>query len=299
MQLKQCLLWKRKNVNADIEDEKDENQWWRHLPEEVIKRSRKPKWGEGNKKPNSKNQLTRKWKTNTENKWHWRWFFKKINKINKPLARLMRGKKNPTNYLYLDWRWYRCYLLLVNIIKTISCIICANKFELRWNGHISFTLNISSKKGNNKAENTLKANTAKRPHLLDLVDRYVGVGHVPLMLEKLNWNSKLTEGKLFLGIIQSTNMCWSLTVWGHCSGSWEHGSQSETRLCPTRCHWQGEMNKEPDKVHADSWVPWGKRTCDDVQAKGRGWREAVTCESQEVNSAREPCKRGSPKARTS
>lgn len=47
--------------------------------------------------------------------------------------------------------------------------------------HLTFLL----KKGTIK-QKTLKANTAKRPHLLDLVDRYVGVGHVSLMLEKLN-----------------------------------------------------------------------------------------------------------------
>lgn len=55
--------------------------------------------------------------------------------------------------------------------------------------------------------------------------------------------------------------------WRRCSGSWEHGSQSGTRLCPARCHWRGEMSKEPDETRADPCVLRGKRACEDCSQR--------------------------------
>lgn len=106
----------------------------------------------------------------------------------------MRGKK-PHKLPIFGLKVIRI-LVIRNTVKRMPCIICADNFELRWNGHISFPFNISSKE-NKEAEGTLKAKTAKCPDLLNLVDRCVGVGHVSLMLEMLlNWNSKLTEGNV-------------------------------------------------------------------------------------------------------
>lgn len=45
-------------------------------------------------------------------------------------------------------------LVIRNTVKRMPCIICADNFELRWNGHISFPFNISSKKENREAEGT-------------------------------------------------------------------------------------------------------------------------------------------------
>lgn len=147
--------WNKKRLESVMET----STWRSH------KRSRKAKQVEGNNKYNSKNQLTRKWKNNTENKWHQRWFFKKIDKINKPLARLTRGL-----FLYIPNIGIQIpifglkviqILVIRNIVTRISCIICANNFELRWNGHIAFTFNISSKKESKKAENTLRSEYSK------------------------------------------------------------------------------------------------------------------------------------------
>lgn len=58
MQLRQCLVENIKILNAYIRKE-DENQWWKHLPEEAIKNHVNQ-----SNKYNSKNQWTTKWKSN-------------------------------------------------------------------------------------------------------------------------------------------------------------------------------------------------------------------------------------------
>ena len=62
----------------------------------------------------------------------------------------MRGKKTPQIPIF----GLKVIQILVirNIVKRISCIIYADNFDLRWNGHIAFTFNISSKKESKKAE---------------------------------------------------------------------------------------------------------------------------------------------------
>lgn len=199
----------------------------------------------------------------------------------------MRGKKKPHKLPIFGLKVIRI-LVIRNTVKRISCIICANNFELRWNGHISFTFNISSKKENKEAESTLKAKTAKCPNLLNVVDRYVGVGHVSLMLEMLlNWNSKLTEGNISRDHSISKHALLRVAALQRVLGTRE---PVRDKALPSAMPLAGGDEQgtrrdtgRPVRAARETGL-WG------LLAKGRGWRGAATREgpgkwTQQENTA--------------